>query len=67
MIAPSTRQAAAAHSTRMSADELVAEAIRCIITGREFPEELIAPSDLSPGLASVQDRIARILAGPVGL
>lgn len=51
----------------MSADELVAVAIRCIITGQEFPEQLRAPSAVSPGLESVQHRIARIMAGPVGL
>lgn len=53
-------------ATQLSADELVAEAIRCIITGREFPEALRAPSAMSPGLAAVQERIARLLAGPVG-
>jgi hypothetical protein len=51
----------------MTADELVAEAIRCIITGRPFPEHLRAKSPLSPGLESVQHRIAYILAGPSGL
>ncbi len=50
----------------LSADELVAVAIRCIITGQEFPEQLRAPSAVSPGLESVQHRIARIMAGPVG-
>lgn len=54
-------------ATALTPEELVAEAIRCIITGREFPEHLRAPSDASPGLASVQQRLAAILAGPVGL
>lgn len=51
----------------MSADDLVSVAIRCIITGQEFPEHLRTPSALSPGLESVQHRIARLMAGPVGL
>jgi hypothetical protein len=54
-------------AARLTPEELVAEAIRCIITGREFPEHLRAPSAMSPGLASVHQRIAAILAGPVGL
>lgn len=53
-------------TTRITADELVAEAIRCIITGQDFPEHLREPSASSPGLASVHDRIAQLLAGPVG-
>jgi hypothetical protein len=59
--------AAATTATPVTADELVAEAIRCIITGRPFPEHLRAKSPLSPGLESVQHRIAYILAGPSGL
>ena len=51
-------------SRPVTADELVAEAIRCIITGQDFPEHLRAKSELSPGLESVQERIAAILAGP---
>ena len=53
-------------STPITADELVAEAIRCIITGRPFPEHLRAKSAVSPGLESVHQRIAMILAGPTG-
>ncbi|MES2524802.1 MAG: hypothetical protein V4617_19045 [Gemmatimonadota bacterium] len=62
--APATETASV---SAYAADELVAEAIRCIISGREFPEHLRAPSAVSPGLASVQQRIAMILAGPAGL
>ena len=63
-LAPDQTDAAA---TPVTADELVAEAIRCMITGRAFPEHLRAKSPLSPGLESVQHRIAVILAGPSGL
>ena len=52
---------------KLTPEELVAEAIRCIITGREFPEHLRHESSSSPGLASVHRRLAAILAGPVGL
>jgi hypothetical protein len=65
--APAPAAATPAAVTPMTADELVAEAIRCIITGRPFPEHLRAKSPLSPGLESVQHRIAYILAGPSGL
>lgn len=61
-----TAHDAITETTRLTADELVAEAVRCIITGRDFPEALREPSAFSPGLASVHDRIAQILAGPVG-
>ncbi len=57
---------AAVAITPLSADELVAVAIRCIIRGQEFPEHLRAPSAISPGLESVHQRIACIMAGPVG-
>ncbi len=67
MIAATTLDAIATAGPRLTADELVAEAVRCIITGREFPEHLRAPSAISPGLASVHDRIALLLSGPVGL
>ena len=53
--------------TPVTADELVAEAIRCIISGRPFPEHLREKSALSPGLESIHHRIAMILAGPSGL
>lgn len=48
---------------RMTADELVAVAIRCILEGREFPEHLRAASAISPGLASVEARVAKIFRG----
>ena len=54
-------------AAQVTPEDLVAEAIRCIITGREFPEHLRAKSETSPGLASVHQRIAAILAGPAGL
>lgn len=55
----------AARPQRLTADELVAVAIDCILAGRDFPEQLREPSAISPGLASVEARIARILAGPL--
>jgi hypothetical protein len=62
---PAAAMAAAAEPVRrLTADELVEEAIRCIITGRDLPESLRAPSAISPGIESVQARIAEILAGP---
>ena len=54
-------------AAQVTPEELVAEAIRCIITGREFPEHLRQESASSPGLASVHRRLAAILAGPSGL
>lgn len=67
MIAAPAVQTEMYQPAAMTPEDLVAEAIRCIITGREFPEHLRAPSATSPGLASVHQRIAAILAGPVGL
>ena len=59
-----SRDTAFAYTRPATRDEMVAEAIGCIITGRAFPEYLRAPSHEPARPASVAAGITRILAGP---
>lgn len=60
---------AATYTGAASKQELIAEAIACIISGRPYPEHLApttyASSDCPP--ATCEEGIGRILAGPRAL
>ena len=46
--------------------ELIAEAIGCIVNGRPFPEHLRPPTYLTQRPATVRDGIAGIISGRAG-
>jgi hypothetical protein len=65
----STTRDAVSYARGASKQELIAEAIACIISGRPYPEHL-APTTFaaaSSPAASCEEGIGRILAGPAAL
>ena len=57
------RAAAAAFAPPSSKADILAYAFGCIISGRPLPEGLQPPAEMVPLPASVEEGIARILAG----
>ena len=56
--------ATAAYTPPSTPGDALADAIGCIITGRPLPESLRPQLPVPAGAATVQEGIARILAGP---
>jgi hypothetical protein len=60
---PTTRRATASYTRPTTREEIVAEAIGCIISGRPLPEYLRAPTLYRARPATVEEGCARILTG----
>ncbi len=58
------RPAAATYTRPASREEILADAINCILAGRPLPEWLRAPVLAASRPATCAEGIARIMAGP---